>query len=244
MALFGIAACARLDYLPPIGGGGGGRGGAGGFPGAQAPGIGGPGAGGFGPGGPSGGRQIPILRFDDKNDGEGTYSFAYETGNGIQAQEQGDARGNCLRFYRFRSLICISFYYMSFAYAPGDGTRAQGGFSYTSPDGQQVHISYTADENGFVPQGSHIPTPPPIPEEIQKAIQQNLADEARGIVDDGQYREDFSGQYRGGAGAGAGFGAGVGAGVGAGAGAGAGAGFGAGSRLGGTSYSQNGGYRY
>lgn len=132
----------------------------------------------------------------------------------------------------------------------GDGTRAQGGFSYTSPDGQQVHISYTADENGFVPQGSHIPTAPPIPEEIQRAIQQNLADEARGIVDDGQYREDFSGQYRAGAGAGfgagagAGAGAGIGAGVGAGAGAGAGAGFGAGSRPGGTSYSQNGGYRY
>ncbi|KAJ8924963.1 hypothetical protein NQ315_001128 [Exocentrus adspersus] len=150
------------------------------------------GSGGFsgGAGGGSGGRQIPILKFDAVNEGEGPYSYSYETGNGIQAQEQGDARG--------------------------DGTRAQGGFSYTAPDGQQVRISYTADENGFVPQGSHIPTPPPIPAEIQRAIEQNLAEEARGVVDDGQYREDNSGQYRadssgqnnGGGGAGAGFGAG------------------------------------
>ncbi|CAH1999036.1 unnamed protein product [Acanthoscelides obtectus] len=78
------------------------------------------------------------------------------------------------------------------------GTRAQGGYSFTLPDGQQVHLSYTADENGFVAQGSHIPTPPPIPEEIRKAIAQNLADEARGLVDDGSYRESQYGgsEYR------------------------------------------------
>ncbi|KAJ8931383.1 hypothetical protein NQ314_015714 [Rhamnusium bicolor] len=187
LALVGFAACARLDYLPPVQGsrsfsGSGAFPGSGAFSGSGATSGSGsgafPGAGvaaGAGAGAGSGafsgsGRQIPILRFDDKNDGEGSYSYAYETGNGISAQEQGDARG--------------------------DGTKAHGGFSYTSPDGQQVHIQYTADENGFQAQGSHIPTPPPIPEEIQRAIQQNLADEARGIVDDGQYRDDSSGQYR------------------------------------------------
>lgn len=74
-----------------------------------------------------------------------------------------------------------------------------GSFSYTAPDGQQISISYTADQNGFLPQGAHLPTPPPIPEEIQRAIEQNLADEARGIVDDGQYKPGADeGSYGGG----------------------------------------------
>ncbi|CAG9831598.1 unnamed protein product [Diabrotica balteata] len=118
------------------------------------------------------GQQIPIVRLDNVNEGDGSYHFHYETGNGISAQEQGEARG--------------------------DGTRANGGFSYTSPEGQQIHISYTADENGFHPEGNAIPTPPPIPEAILKSIQQNLADEARGVSDDGSYRSDNSGQYNAG----------------------------------------------
>lgn len=74
-----------------------------------------------------------------------------------------------------------------------------GSFSYTAPDGQQIEVRYTAGQEGFVPQGAHLPTPPPIPAEIQKAIEQNLADEARGIVDDGQYRPGpEEGGYKGG----------------------------------------------
>lgn len=76
--------------------------------------------------------------------------------------------------------------------ARGDGTNAQGGFSYTAPDGQQIQIQYTAGENGFIPQGAHIPTAPPVPADILKAIEQNLADEANGVFDDGQYKEEHS----------------------------------------------------
>lgn len=108
-----------------------------------------------GGGRPGAGSEIPIIRYENVNNGDGTYQFLYETGNGINAQEQGDARG--------------------------DGTQAQGSFSYTAPDGQQIQLQYTADGNGYNPQGAHIPTPPPIPPEIQKSIEQNLADEARGI---------------------------------------------------------------
>lgn len=36
----------------------------------------------------------------------------------------------------------------------------QGEFVYTSPEGQQIRTSYIADENGFQPQGAHLPVAP------------------------------------------------------------------------------------
>lgn len=68
-----------------------------------------------------------------------------------------------------------------------DGIEAQGGFQYTGDDGQVYAISYAAGQGGFQPQGAHIPTPPPVPEEILKALEQNARDEAAGIVDDGEF---------------------------------------------------------
>uniref|UniRef100_A0A2A4K1W4 Cuticle protein n=1 Tax=Heliothis virescens TaxID=7102 RepID=A0A2A4K1W4_HELVI len=106
-------------------------------------------------------RNAAILRQDSSNDGE-TYAYAYETENGISAEENGVAT---------------------------NGVQAQGGYSYTGDDGQVYSVRYTADENGFQPQGDHLPTPPPIPEEILKALEQNARDEAAGIYDDGSYNE-------------------------------------------------------
>ncbi len=48
----------------------------------------------------------------------------------------------------------------------------QGSYTYTAPDGSIISTSYTADEGGFRVEGSHLPTPPPIPEEIQKGLNQ------------------------------------------------------------------------
>lgn len=48
---------------------------------------------------------------------------------------------------------------------------AQGSYSYTDPDGNQIQVVYTADdEGGFQPQGAHIPTSPPIPPLIQRGL--------------------------------------------------------------------------
>lgn len=78
------------------------------------------------------------------------FSWRYETGNGIAANEQG--------------------------YSKNAETQVkQGGFKYTGPDGLQYSIQYTADELGYRPQGAHLPTPPPIPDAILKSLQYNAA---------------------------------------------------------------------
>lgn len=78
-----------------------------------------------------------------------------------------------------------------------DTQEVQGSYSYTSPEGEQITVQYIANENGFQPVGSHIPTPPPVPEAILRSIKFNEEQQARGIIDDGSYRQDSqpSNQY-------------------------------------------------
>lgn len=72
-----------------------------------------------------------ILKHDAEVFHDGTYKYAYETENGINAHEEGIG-----------------------------GVRATGSATYTSPEGVPVQISYTADANGYQPTGSHIPQTP------------------------------------------------------------------------------------
>ncbi|KAM0724992.1 Endocuticle structural glycoprotein SgAbd-2 [Formica fusca] len=82
---------------------------------------------------------------------DGSYNYNYETGNGIQAQEQGQ-------------LVKIK-------NDKEDALYVQGSFSYPDPDGRPIALSYVADENGFQPTGDHLPTAPPIPSAILKALE-------------------------------------------------------------------------
>ncbi|CAK1550813.1 unnamed protein product [Leptosia nina] len=111
---------------------------------------------------PAGESTARILGYNSENNGH-AYHYAYETENGIKAQEAGQVT---------------------------KGTQAEGAFSYTGDDGQTYTVTYTADEHGFRPQGAHLPTPPPIPEAILKSLEQNAKEEASGIIDDGHYREN------------------------------------------------------
>lgn len=75
-----------------------------------------------------------------------SYSYNYEFSNSIKAQQQG--------------------------VLSGDALVASGQYSYTSPEGEAVSVQYVADENGYkvVSANPPLPTPPPIPEAILKAI--------------------------------------------------------------------------
>lgn len=64
------------------------------------------------------------------------------------------------------------------------GTNAQtliadGHYSYKGPDGVVYAVKYIADKNGFKAQGAHLPTTPPIPILIQRALDYQ---KAKGII--------------------------------------------------------------
>ncbi|CAH2075270.1 unnamed protein product, partial [Iphiclides podalirius] len=97
---------------------------------------------------------IPIIRFDKEQGTDGSYKTSYETGNNIQAEEQG---------------------YLKSVGEDQSALVQQGSYSYTAPDGQVINVEYTADEFGFRVKGDHIPTPPPVSPEIQKGLDQIYA---------------------------------------------------------------------
>lgn len=78
--------------------------------------------------------------------------FSYETANGIKAEEVGNLK-------------------RATSADKTDVIVAKGSYSYTSPEGELIQVTYVADdEGGFQAQGAHLPTPPPIPAAIQKAL--------------------------------------------------------------------------
>ncbi|EDV96270.1 pupal cuticle protein Edg-78E [Drosophila grimshawi] len=80
---------------------------------------------------------------NDPADADGNYQYSFETSNGIQAQEAGNPNG------------------------------VSGTVAWVSPEGEQISLQYTADENGYHPVGSHLPVPPPIPDAILRSLQYN-----------------------------------------------------------------------
>nr|AWK28315.1 cuticular protein [Nilaparvata lugens] len=93
---------------------------------------------------------IPIIRFDKVQSNDGSYKASYETGNNIVAEETG-----------FLKNVGIK---------DEEALVQHGSYSYTAPDGSLITVTYTADEGGFRAEGAHLPTPPPVPPEIQKSL--------------------------------------------------------------------------
>ncbi|KPJ14975.1 Larval cuticle protein LCP-17 [Papilio machaon] len=98
----------------------------------------------------SGEADAKILRQEQDVGLEGQYQWAIETENGISAQESGALKN---------------------PQSENAAQTAQGQARWTAPNGEVIELQYTADENGYQAQGSHLPTPPPIPEAILKALE-------------------------------------------------------------------------
>lgn len=62
--------------------------------------------------------------------------FSFETSDGISQQEQGQLVNQG---------------------SENEAISVRGSYSYTGPDGVVYTVTYIADENGFQPQGAHIP---------------------------------------------------------------------------------------
>ncbi|XP_075167447.1 larval cuticle protein 2-like [Haematobia irritans] len=69
------------------------------------------------------------------------FDIALETSNHIQQHSSGDEHGNI-----------------------------HGSYEYITPEGEHVKVDYIADEHGYHPEGAVLPTPPPVPVYISKAI--------------------------------------------------------------------------
>ncbi|XP_065077646.1 endocuticle structural glycoprotein SgAbd-1-like [Ochlerotatus camptorhynchus] len=93
---------------------------------------------------------VPITSYNNDVSFDGSYSYGYTTGDGQQQQAQGYLKNPGLKDLEAQAV--------------------QGSYSYTSPEGQLITVTYIADENGFRAEGAHLPTPPPIPEAIQKSL--------------------------------------------------------------------------
>ncbi|ODN00858.1 Larval cuticle protein LCP-17 [Orchesella cincta] len=97
--------------------------------------------------------RIPIVKFllDDNN--AGTYSLNTVSGDGSITNVEG----------RSKDLGDLE----------GPVTVKRGSYSFIGDDGKTYKVEWVADENGFQATGDHLPTPPPIPADIQKSLQEN-----------------------------------------------------------------------
>ncbi|KAF2905759.1 hypothetical protein ILUMI_00419 [Ignelater luminosus] len=89
---------------------------------------------------------VPIVSQESSVEADGHYHYSYESGDGSKATQDGELKE------------------VDKEHA---GEAVVGSFEYKGDDGQTYHVEYTADENGYVPHGDHIPA---IPEAIARAL--------------------------------------------------------------------------
>ncbi|XP_061388201.1 endocuticle structural glycoprotein SgAbd-4 [Musca vetustissima] len=94
-----------------------------------------------------------IIKQVDVNNPDGSFNSSYETSNGIKVENVGYMKkivvprqeledGQIIEEHE--ELILVQ----------------SGSYSYMDPEGNIITLRYVADENGFQPQGDHLPVPP------------------------------------------------------------------------------------
>ncbi|KAL1388256.1 hypothetical protein pipiens_003246 [Culex pipiens pipiens] len=81
-------------------------------------------------------KNAQILKYENDNIGVDGYKFAFETSDGQSRQEQAELK------------------------KLADDVEAlvvRGSYTFTGADGQVYTVNYVADENGFQPEGAHLP---------------------------------------------------------------------------------------
>lgn len=87
-------------------------------------------------------KNAKLVEFEHNQKRDGQYSWQYESDNQIISEEAGAA-----------------------------GAVVIGSTQYYAPDGDGIHLTYIADQDGYRATGDHLPTPPPTPELILRGLE-------------------------------------------------------------------------
>ncbi|CAB3379170.1 Hypothetical predicted protein [Cloeon dipterum] len=97
---------------------------------------------------------------------DGQYKYGFDTSNNIKVSETVSYRTNPQRSNDEDALI----------------KDVGGRYSYTDPkSGQTFTVTYTANENGYQAVGDHLPTSPPVPAIILRALEFTRSQQAKNV---------------------------------------------------------------
>ncbi|XP_037082945.1 larval cuticle protein 65Ag1-like [Pollicipes pollicipes] len=82
--------------------------------------------------------EVAIVRMDSTQGEDGSFQYAYETSDGTNAEVTGESK----------------------QIGEEVGTVMRGSYSFVGDDGVTYTVNWVADENGFQPQGEHLPVAP------------------------------------------------------------------------------------
>lgn len=80
--------------------------------------------------------DVETLEYESDNIGIGGYKFSYKLSDGTTRTEEA---------------------VLNNAGTENESLSVRGSISWVAPDGQTYTINFVADENGFQPEGAHIP---------------------------------------------------------------------------------------